>query len=134
MVEVYIRELLKLVLNNAIKRNQKVSLFSIYNKLESNLRALEALGVTYDKCAAMWYPLVQSSLPDDLLRALKTKELKHRVSMKFLQEVENEERISMAIESFSKKDETLTNKDKSKMKNKLEKQIDNRDRTVFIKK
>jgi len=41
---------------------------SIYDKLETQLRALETLGVTTDMCAAMLFPLVESSLPEETLR------------------------------------------------------------------
>jgi len=36
-----------------------MSLMSIYDKLETQLRALETLGVTTDMCAAMLFPLVE---------------------------------------------------------------------------
>lgn len=68
-VEVYVRELLKLVLQNALKPKEKMPLSSLYDKIESHLRALETLGVTTDMCAAMLFPLVESSLPEELLRA-----------------------------------------------------------------
>lgn len=68
LVEVYVRELLTLVINNASKSNEETSLSKIYDKLEAQLRALESLGVTKDKCAAMLYPLVESSLPEELIR------------------------------------------------------------------
>ncbi|UYV60511.1 hypothetical protein LAZ67_1001370 [Cordylochernes scorpioides] len=48
LTEVYVRQLLKLV--------------------ESHLRALESLGVTTQQNASFLYPLVESSLPEDLLR------------------------------------------------------------------
>lgn len=68
-VEVYVRELLKLVLQNALKSSEKICLASLYDKIESQLRALETLGVTTDMCAAMLFPLVESSLPEETLRA-----------------------------------------------------------------
>ncbi|CAG9819716.1 unnamed protein product [Phaedon cochleariae] len=43
LVEFYVPELLKLVLNNS---NTKVSLSTLFDKVESQLRALETLGVT----------------------------------------------------------------------------------------
>lgn len=69
IVEFYVRELLSLVLQNAVKGKLKLSLASIYDKIECYIRALESLGVTTDKCAAMLYPLVESSLPEEVLRA-----------------------------------------------------------------
>ncbi|XP_044740042.1 uncharacterized protein LOC123301370 [Chrysoperla carnea] len=106
LVEVYVRELLTLVINNAIKSNEETSLSKIYDKLEAQLRALESLGVTKDKCAAMLYHLVESSLPEELRRTwqrqattIKCKDIGERLTKltEFLQdEVENEERLKMA--------------------------------------
>jgi len=53
IVEFYVRELLDLVLQNAVKGSQKLSLANIFDKIECYIRALEILGVTMDKCAAM---------------------------------------------------------------------------------
>ncbi|KAJ8973582.1 hypothetical protein NQ317_011836 [Molorchus minor] len=61
-IEVYVRELLKLVINNTTPGN-KIDLSFLYDKLESQLRALETLGITSDKYAAMLFPLVESCLP-----------------------------------------------------------------------
>lgn len=66
LVEVYVREMLKLVLNRT-KASNHIFLSRIYGRLETQLRALESLGVTTDMCASMLYPLVESSLPEDLL-------------------------------------------------------------------
>ncbi|XP_043469952.1 uncharacterized protein LOC122503458 [Leptopilina heterotoma] len=111
LVEVYVRALLELVLNNATRTDTKLQLSKIYDKLESQLRALESLGVTTDKCATILYPLVESSLPEELLRAWqryssseKKNVAKDRLTnlMKFLRsEVENEERILLAVRGFS---------------------------------
>lgn len=46
LVEVYVKEMLKLVLQNAINQKFSTSLQSLYDKLESHLWALETLGVT----------------------------------------------------------------------------------------
>ncbi|XP_011858695.1 PREDICTED: uncharacterized protein LOC105556222 [Vollenhovia emeryi] len=114
LVEVYVRELLKLILQNALKPNEKMKLSSLFDKIESQLRALESLGVTTDKCGAMLFPLVESSLPEELLcawqrnqapssRGSGTSPKENRLTqlMKFLQsEVENEERITMAVSGF----------------------------------
>lgn len=115
-IEVYVRELLQLVLENATgKRN--VILAKLYDKIESYIRALETLGVTTDKCAAMLYPLVESALPEELLRVwqrsnsvtennyvgkmsdMSKVRLERLIS--FLEsEVQNELRISMAVKGF----------------------------------
>lgn len=111
LVEVYVRELLTLVISNAIKSNERIPLSKIYDKLESQLRALESLGVTKDKCAAMLYPLVESLLPEDLIRTwqrqattIKSDKIEERLTKltEFLQaEVENEERLRMAVSGFN---------------------------------
>ncbi|GFS51891.1 integrase catalytic domain-containing protein [Trichonephila clavipes] len=67
LIQVFIRELLKLVLQNA--EVNKVNLSSLYDKIEAQLRALESLGVTKEKYAAMLFPLVESCLPAEILRA-----------------------------------------------------------------
>jgi len=58
LVEFYVRELLKLtlVMNS---REGKVMLSSLYDRIETQLRALETLGVATDKYAAMLFPLVE---------------------------------------------------------------------------
>ncbi|KYN07072.1 hypothetical protein ALC62_01968 [Cyphomyrmex costatus] len=126
LIEFYVRELLKLVLN----KSKNISLISIYDKLETHLRALESLGVTTDMCAAMLFPLVESSLPEEILRtwqrAMATMDVsitnvtaKDRLMhlMAFLdKEVESEERIHMAKTCFETNDDSTKSKDKKKLK------------------
>ncbi|XP_035226052.1 uncharacterized protein LOC118198471 [Stegodyphus dumicola] len=114
-VEVYVRELLKLVLRNANSSNSCNNLCALYDNLEQQIRALETLGVTTDKCAALLYPLVESCLPEDFLRAYQRSanvdhgpDPKCRLDslLKFLKsEVESEERISLAMAGFGLKNE-----------------------------
>lgn len=143
-IEVYVRELLQLVLQNAIKRSQNMPgepLCSLYDKLESYLRALETFGVTTEKCAAMLLPLVESSLPEELLRAWQRSpvgatpveevapgsQAKNRLTrlIKFLGgEVQNEERISMAVKGFDLDLGEKTNVDtKRKRQNSVNKNV-----------
>ena len=110
LIEYYVRELLKLVLNNLTNKNANLTI--LYDKLEGQLRALDTLGVTTDTCAAMLYPLLESCLPEEILRTWQRSSqfliedpLKIRLDnlMHFLKrEVENEERISLAS-SFENK-------------------------------
>lgn len=105
LIEVYVRDLLKLVTD---PNNRYESLSTIYDALETKLRALESLGVTSDKYAAMLFPLVESTLSDDTLQTwernrsrLPDTEDEHEDQlsqlMKFLQtEVESEARLKMA--------------------------------------
>ncbi|XP_071577027.1 uncharacterized protein [Temnothorax nylanderi] len=126
LVEVYVREMLKLVLNQTMKTSSRAPFSGIYDNLETQLRALESLGVTTDMCAAMLYPLVESSLPEDLLRvwqrnpkAINSTTSKQRLDelMSFLHaEVMGEERIAMAISGFGINDDPANKQDKSKKK------------------
>ncbi|XP_035218895.1 uncharacterized protein LOC118192102 [Stegodyphus dumicola] len=114
-VEVYVRELLKLVLKNANSSNSCNNLCALYDNLEQQIRALETLGVTTDKSAALLYPLVESCLPEDFLRAYqRSANVDHGTDtkckldslLKFLKsEVESEERISLAMAGFGLKNE-----------------------------
>ncbi|GFX59154.1 integrase catalytic domain-containing protein [Trichonephila clavipes] len=108
LIQVYVRELLKLVLQNT--EIKKVNLSSLYDKIEAQLRALESLGVTKEKYAAMLFPLVESCLPSEILRAWERyvsyssdesgKEDLDSL-MKFLSiEVSSEDRIKLASNSF----------------------------------
>lgn len=126
LIEFYVRELLRLVLN----RNKDISLVTIYDKLETHLRALESLGVTTDMCAAMLFPLVESALPEETLRtwqrAMTTSmdisaniTAKDRLThlMIFLgKEVESEERIHLAKTCFDTSDDQAKSKGKKKSK------------------
>ncbi|GIY32675.1 transposable element Tc1 transposase [Caerostris darwini] len=64
LIEVYIRDLLALVNS---KTNIKVS--DLYDTLCFYLRALETLGVTTSNYTVMLYPVVESCLPVEILKA-----------------------------------------------------------------
>ncbi|GFR20895.1 transposable element Tc1 transposase [Trichonephila clavata] len=64
LIEVYIRDLLALVNNKSA-----IKLTDLYDKLGSNLRALETLNVTTSNYAAMLFPVVESCLPAEVLKA-----------------------------------------------------------------
>ncbi|XP_074035654.1 uncharacterized protein [Leptinotarsa decemlineata] len=119
LIEVYVRELLNLVLHQVNKNKSGMSLSSLYDRLETQLRALESLGVTTEKYAAMLFPLVESALPSELLKIwerhrsskvkIHTKNEKDNFAsdnyltmlLDFLRtEVESEERINLAKTSF----------------------------------
>ncbi|GFU68555.1 uncharacterized protein TNCV_3064791 [Trichonephila clavipes] len=70
LIDFYVRELLKLVLNNATKKKQD-SLSGLYNKLSTQLQAISSLGITTDQCGIILYPLVESALPTHLLRSFE---------------------------------------------------------------
>ncbi|XP_055938027.1 uncharacterized protein LOC129968199 [Argiope bruennichi] len=108
LVEVYVRELLKLIIS--VQKHEKISMTSLYDKLESYLRALETLGVTTDKCASILYPMVESCFQEDFLKAWNrsassavSTDAKDRLTnlMTFLKvETEGEEKINLAMAGF----------------------------------
>ncbi|XP_015121270.1 uncharacterized protein LOC107044037 [Diachasma alloeum] len=130
LVEAYVRELLTLVLNNTVDNTEVRKLSTTYDQLKTQLRALETLGVITDMRAAMLYPLVESSLPEEPLRAwqrhfstLQIPDAKERIKkfMDFLEaEVETDQRIDMARQGFgispSTNSESTDQKSKKKPK------------------
>ncbi|GFX74914.1 putative RNA-directed DNA polymerase from transposon X-element [Trichonephila clavipes] len=68
LVQIYVRDLLSIVMKNAAGRI-KVDLSELYDLLESKLMALESLGRTKEKFAEFLEPLVESCLPENVLRA-----------------------------------------------------------------
>lgn len=124
-IEVYVRELLRLILTNSVSK-ESLDIATLYDKIETQLRALETLGISSDKCSAMLFPLIESCLPQELLRAWQRSAffnnsseseevsashsstsphppLEQRLKnlMRFLRsEVENEQRIALAVEGF----------------------------------
>ncbi|XP_037049621.1 uncharacterized protein LOC119083915 [Bradysia coprophila] len=121
LIEYYVRELLRLVLSNALNQSKKMSISSLYDKLETQLRALESLNVTRDEFVAILYPLVESCLPEDILRAWErhrflplNREETDRLSRLMLfvkSEVESEERISMARGGFGDQSKKVPKKE-----------------------
>ncbi|UYV63339.1 hypothetical protein LAZ67_2003785 [Cordylochernes scorpioides] len=66
LIEHYIRRLLKLVVSNARKEN--LPLDEIYDDLTAHLKNLESLGVNTEMAGVFLYPLVESSLPLDIIQ------------------------------------------------------------------
>lgn len=120
-IEVSVRELLKIIIGNAVPKG-KVDLCSLYDGIETQLRVLETMGIKSKECSAMLFPLIESCIPDELLRVWQRSPLAMSVDnatesdpdseesplmsklkniLKFLRsEVENEQRISLASEGF----------------------------------
>ncbi|GFW24344.1 uncharacterized protein TNCV_605911 [Trichonephila clavipes] len=108
LVEVYARELLKLIIS--VQKQEKISMTSLYDKLESYLRALKTLGVTTEKCASILYPMVESCFQEYFLKAWNrnatsaaSTDAKERLTnlMTFLKaKTEGEERINLAMAGF----------------------------------
>ncbi|UYV62944.1 hypothetical protein LAZ67_2002570, partial [Cordylochernes scorpioides] len=66
LIEHYIRRLLKLVVSNARKEN--LPLDEIYDDLTAHIKNLESLGVNTEMAGVFLYPLVESSLPLDIIQ------------------------------------------------------------------
>lgn len=62
------QDLLKLTISMN-STDQKAELPTFYDRIETRLRSLESSGVTTEKYAAMLFPLVESCLSDEVLRA-----------------------------------------------------------------
>ncbi|GFT71676.1 uncharacterized protein TNCV_4689691 [Trichonephila clavipes] len=69
LVQIYVRDLLTLVMKNAATGRAKAHLPLLYDELESKLRSLESLGKTQDKYGDFLTPLVESCLPEEVLVA-----------------------------------------------------------------
>lgn len=127
LVEVYVRELLKIVLQNSISNKIQISLQTLYDKLESYLPNLETLGVTSHKCACILCPMVEPCMPEEMLRAwqrssFRTGDLPQdrlKNIMKFmLIEVDNEQRICLALSGFGiKRVKTFSSSKEKPVKN-----------------
>ncbi|GFT68666.1 uncharacterized protein TNCV_4813811 [Trichonephila clavipes] len=65
----YVRDLLSQVLKNTTTGKNAPDLATLYDMLETKLRALESLERTKEKFADFLEPLVESCLPENVLRA-----------------------------------------------------------------
>lgn len=112
LTEYYIRQLLKIILQN---NNVKQPLSVLYDTLQCHLRNLEALDVSVDNNAAILMPLVSSCLPDSILQIWErscvtqlaatnpdaTSKGHLKSLLRFIQaEVEGQQKLSMAKEGF----------------------------------
>ncbi|UYV76905.1 hypothetical protein LAZ67_14002349 [Cordylochernes scorpioides] len=66
LTELYVRRLLNSVISNVKRENRNLS--SLYDELSSHLRSLETLGIDPQLSGIFLYPLVESSLPSDILK------------------------------------------------------------------
>ena len=128
LTEMYVRELLRLVVRNAHGGQGKaLSLSTLYDEIESHLRALESLEITFEHSSAFLYPLVESSLPMEIIQAWQRSSMsgyssetndtpvdeRLRCLMKFLrQEVKGAERLSYVTEGFA--DQTTAKRHKER--------------------
>ncbi|GBN97627.1 hypothetical protein AVEN_98289-1 [Araneus ventricosus] len=70
LIEVHVRELIKLI-TSYVKADNKLPLNKLYDKTEVQLRALESLGLKPKENTSLLYPMVESSLTEDVLRCKK---------------------------------------------------------------
>ncbi|CAL8120809.1 unnamed protein product [Orchesella dallaii] len=113
LLQVYVRELLTLVISNVASKD-KIPLAKLHLQLESHLRSLASLSLTNADPATWLFPLVESSLSEDTLRAWQRSNLskedgskrtppKSRLDllMEFIRvEVQSEQQISLARSGF----------------------------------
>ncbi|UYV79912.1 hypothetical protein LAZ67_18001028, partial [Cordylochernes scorpioides] len=66
LTELYVRQLLNLVITNVRRENKNLG--NLYDDLSSHLRSLETLGIDPQLSGIFLYPLVESSLPTEILR------------------------------------------------------------------
>ncbi|GFT45949.1 DUF5641 domain-containing protein [Trichonephila clavipes] len=110
LVQIYIRELLNLVMKNAVSGRTKTDLSTLYDELEGKLRSLESLGRTQEKYGDFLTPLVESCLPEEILMAWERKRntetdakgsrtLEHLMAFLRL-EVQGEEMVQLAKSGF----------------------------------
>lgn len=112
LIEVYVRELIKLIISNVkADSKDKLPLDKLYDRIEAQLRALESLGLKSKDNTSWLYPMVESSLTEEVLRAWQRSSLFNHPEgteisrltnlMKFLKaEVEGEERLKLARSGF----------------------------------
>ncbi|GFV47908.1 integrase catalytic domain-containing protein [Trichonephila clavipes] len=67
LVQIYVRDLLSLVLKNATTGKNAPDSATLYDMLATKLRALESFGHTKDKFTDFLEPLVESCLPENVL-------------------------------------------------------------------
>ncbi|GBM83902.1 hypothetical protein AVEN_199789-1 [Araneus ventricosus] len=111
LVQIYVRDLLSMVMKNAASGRTKTDLPALYDELEAKIRALESLGRTQEKYGDFLSPLVESCLPEEILVAWERSRNMKDVSqvedrsleklMNFLkQEVKGEEMVELARTGF----------------------------------
>lgn len=131
LVEVYVREFLKLIILNVQSNSRdRLPLTDLFTKVDAYLRSLESLGLDSTSNSAWLYPMVESSLPEDILKAWQRysllgsgqsedvpKKSNLDLLMNFLRrEVEGEERLKLARTGFEENN-VVRNKSGGKEKN-----------------
>ncbi|GBM65477.1 hypothetical protein AVEN_240799-1 [Araneus ventricosus] len=116
LVQIYVRDLLSLLKKNAVAGKNSPDLATLYDLLETKLRALKNLGRTKEKIADFREPFVESCLPEIVLRTWERSRISGVTDdqraleklMSFLHhEVETEEMINLSREGFVKNGDCL---------------------------
>lgn len=143
LVEVYVRELIKMIITNVKADNKdKLPLVKLYDKIEAHLRALESLGLKSKENTAWLFPMVESCLTEDVLKAWQRSsffgqpegiDLSRLTNlMKFLKaEVEGEERLKLARSGLDNRKECY-DKTRGEAKGKFGKQANVPTATGFL--
>lgn len=111
LTQVYIRELFQMGLKNL---HDKPEISTIYDKLVGHVRSLESLGITVEQSTLFLFPMVESSLPEEMMIAWQRSTLYEKDGsiesppkskldflLEFLrQEVEREEQRRLAKSGF----------------------------------
>jgi hypothetical protein len=127
LAEIYMRELLNVVFKC---REQGKSLALMFDELEANIKAMETLGVTVEQHAVVLYPLIESSLPVEVIKVWQRSPLsgynegcdkkpdeRLRGLLDFLrQEVKGEERLSYVTKGLTGQKSTGKNQMKDKVR------------------
>ncbi|GFY42016.1 integrase catalytic domain-containing protein [Trichonephila inaurata madagascariensis] len=96
LVQIYVSDLLSLVLKNATTAKNSPDLATLYVMLETKLRALESLGRTKERFSDFLEPLVESCLPENVLRAWERRRISEST------DDATKEMIRLAREGFGK--------------------------------
>ncbi|GFT39590.1 DUF1758 domain-containing protein [Trichonephila clavipes] len=67
LVQIYVREFLSLIMNNAVSGRTKTDFPALHDELEGKLWSLERLGRTQEKYGDFLTPFVESCLPEEIL-------------------------------------------------------------------
>ncbi|GFU53957.1 integrase catalytic domain-containing protein [Trichonephila clavipes] len=124
LVQIYVRDLLTMVMKNAVSGRAKMDLSRLYDEWEGKLRALESLERTQEKFGDFLAPLVESCLPEEVLMTWERNRNHHELSdntagknvrslenlMTFLrQEVQGEEMVVLSRTRFASNKVTRKN-------------------------
>ncbi|XP_021947712.1 uncharacterized protein LOC110845573 [Folsomia candida] len=81
--QVYVRELLRLVITTA-KSKEQIVLAELYDSVETQLRSLESLGIKPEHTIQFLFPMVESCLPEEILMAWHRSPLRKEDGSKYV--------------------------------------------------